>query len=231
MRLPRFVLFFTLAALLSGATVWSQVVLTGSYNVELLNQAGTHVGSQPLGSSVNDVAVRGWISSPLTSNPAYLSFTFDAPVLLSELLSFSVTMENPLGNFHHGSPHAVLFVEEGSGFDFAVIKLGDYNNAGVIGTATNFSLYAGRNLLSDTDLNGDAADMFDFLGVTRNYSEMLASFGSRRVFGVELGASYYNQGFSTDGFTVVAVPEPSTYAAMFGLATLGIVGWRRYRRS
>ena len=31
--------------------------------------------------------------------------------------------------------------------------------------------------------------------------------------------------------SLTAVPEPSTYAAILGLATLGFVGYRRYRRS
>lgn len=33
-----------------------------------------------------------------------------------------------------------------------------------------------------------------------------------------------------DNLQVTAVPEPSTYALFLGVATLGLVGWRRFRR-
>lgn len=31
-------------------------------------------------------------------------------------------------------------------------------------------------------------------------------------------------------YTITAVPEPSTYALLLGVGTLGLVGWRRFRR-
>ena len=45
-------------------------------------------------------------------------------------------------------------------------------------------------------------------------------------------ANLANFGTLTPSFAMTsAVPEPSTYAAILGLATLGFVGYRRYRRS
>jgi hypothetical protein len=41
----------------------------------------------------------------------------------------------------------------------------------------------------------------------------------------------FNATLEWDNITVSAVPEPSTYAALFGLGALGLVMWRRRRRS
>jgi hypothetical protein len=41
----------------------------------------------------------------------------------------------------------------------------------------------------------------------------------------------YTQEFTVNSLTISAIPEPSTYAALFGLAALGLVAWLRRRQS
>lgn len=43
------------------------------------------------------------------------------------------------------------------------------------------------------------------------------------------GTNPKNAGFGLDNFSVTAIPEPSTYALILGVATLGLVGFRRWR--
>ncbi len=43
------------------------------------------------------------------------------------------------------------------------------------------------------------------------------------------GTNPKNAGFALDNFSVTAIPEPSTYALILGVATLGLVGFRRWR--
>ena len=43
------------------------------------------------------------------------------------------------------------------------------------------------------------------------------------------GTTTKNAGFAIDNFSVTAIPEPSTYALILGVATLGLVGFRRWR--
>lgn len=50
-------------------------------------------------------------------------------------------------------------------------------------------------------------------------------FGDQNASGIGAGS-----GFKIDNIVVTAIPEPSTYAALFGLLALGCVAWRRRRR-
>lgn len=43
------------------------------------------------------------------------------------------------------------------------------------------------------------------------------------------GTNPKNAAFGLDNFSVTAIPEPSTYALILGVATLGLVGFRRWR--
>ncbi len=95
------------------------------------------------------------------------------------------------------------------------------------------SLQYNSPFFSDTSLQIDGADPDNqiTLGpVSVNLNDPLAPGETLwiRWFGENVGG--IDQSISFDNVAFTAVPEPTTWALLFGLGTLGMAGWRRFRR-
>jgi len=115
-----------------------------------------------------------------------------------------------LGDLAFGAGSIVLFSLGGYDFDALTVD-GDLTYAG----ALTLSLVNGFTLLA-----GDELQLFD---VTGDYN---GAFSSITFTNAALGGSF---NYATGTLTVSAVPEPSTYAVIFGVLALGFVIWRRRR--
>lgn len=88
---------------------------------------------------------------------------------------------------------------------------------------------AWRSLAFD-GLVGDASTGFPLFSGDQSANALLGSLPVGNITAV--GVYHFiptNTITRYDNFTVTAIPEPSTYAALFGLLALGLVAWRRRR--
>jgi hypothetical protein len=83
------------------------------------------------------------------------------------------------------------------------------------------------NYLIDSASNGALLDGETVEGTTENEFTFIYNGSNDRWIGISIGT--YNNTFAIDDFEITAVPEPSTYALLAGLATLGLVIMRRRR--
>jgi len=68
-----------------------------------------------------------------------------------------------------------------------------------------------------------------FNGLINGTDTLKAVFASP-VTGEKVKLTFANNGAAIDEVAIIAIPEPSTYAAIFGLLTLGLVQIRRFRQ-
>ncbi|MCD8483139.1 MAG: PEP-CTERM sorting domain-containing protein [Verrucomicrobia bacterium] len=98
----------------------------------------------------------------------------------------------------------------------------------------------GGRVLDETELSSEmwavlnVQNAFDFNLGTLNFDTPTEALTDLTGFGIFMYRDSFEQvrtwiGFNT--FEVVAIPEPSTYVALFGLSALGIVVWQRRRKS
>ena len=101
--------------------------------------------------------------------------------------------------------------------------------------------------LENTTIAGYYEDRQDLSGVY-SFGEMVTGVSGPYTFTTTLDASalsakdyigyQYSDMFLDENqwiqfsanYSITAVPEPSTYALLLGVGTLGLVGWRRFRR-
>lgn len=107
--------------------------------------------------------------------------------------------------------------------------------AGNIQISANFSDLTWRPLFAPngTDpfdgLNLEASSGFTRITNAANPAASILPSGSITAIGMYHWHSVINTATRFDDFTITAIPEPSTYAALIGLLALGLVAWRRRR--
>jgi hypothetical protein len=108
-------------------------------------------------------------------------------------------------------------IPSGSGFE-----------VGNIGISANFADLTWASLSYD-GLIDSASSGFAIITDATALTEVALPTGNITALGVYNWNSI-NSSTRFDDFTITAVPEPSTYAALLGLAALGLAAWRSRRR-
>ena len=120
--------------------------------------------------------------------------------------------------------------------DLPVVTLGDFtiNKPGTItglipGTSA-LRVFDPAQILSGNDIGSSYISLYEGIGTfTIDLSAAYAA--SASIYNSEssaTGKTPSGQVFATVTYTFI--PEPSTYAMILGAITLGLVGWRRFRR-
>lgn len=90
----------------------------------------------------------------------------------------------------------------------------------------NFSLP-----LSSLGLNGGDTFTFDVYTAFSDTGRAIDAAGKSTSTQIDWNLVDYNSGSNVLSYTVAAIPEPSTYAAIIGSLALGFVAWRRRKQS
>lgn len=188
----------------------------------------------------DDSTLAGWYLSDHTLPSRNLvgvpsgtsSYIFADPANLSDLALGSFTTSTATSSLFYGvelfnntaatlSSASISFVVENyrsgaSATDFLNVTYG-INNGGLnLGTWTSLA-----------QLNTNSGNVTLSLPLTWNDGDSLWIRWEDTVFSD--GTNPKNAAFGIDNFSVTAIPEPSTYALILGVATLGLVGFRRWR--
>jgi len=136
-------------------------------------------------------------------------------------------------NFTMSGTNQITVAATGTaGTDYATV----ISSAGAILTkggtlVVNFSssfLSGGESFSLFQTSGGTLAGNFSGVSVTGSYIATLTDGGSGIWTGSDGGFNYtFNN--NSGAFSVSAIPEPSTYAVLFGVMALGLAGWRRSR--
>jgi hypothetical protein len=162
--------------------------------------------------------------SPPPPNPA--SVPFGQSTHSYELFSFQVSQSDPAAkislasqtfNGHPGMSDPVLFVYQGlipqNGYSISMPGLIAENDDGF--AAPSHDSLVNLSLVSGTT--------YTLVLLGWNSIEGANAFNESPYGGYQIS-------FNTLG-TITPIPEPATYAVLLGVATLGLVGWRRWRQT
>jgi autotransporter-associated beta strand protein len=125
-----------------------------------------------------------------------------------------------------------LLLHDGAALDFQLGTVSDRINTGLLGGTLYDWENAGGITLNISNAGGFVAGtypLFDFTGGFTMIAPANLTLGS-----VIAGYDYslaLNGNYLELTATVSAIPEPATYAAIFGAGALGLAAWRRRRRS
>jgi hypothetical protein len=203
------IFFGTAAGLLWLGKADAQVLLNVSWNssthVITFTGTGNHP-SDPLGGAVSfadGLTLENFFTSQVPEAK------YDSYVDLSVFSHISTTLSDNVGAnfFTH------LYTEA---FD-ADTLYNDLNISNAAGSGTNISMTTGSAALNGVFTKSIISES--------GFWSIMPSVGS--TGNIYFGLSGNNQGLIGTYAVVSAVPEPSSYAACFGLATLGFVAWRR----
>jgi len=206
----------------SGAvfnTDYSEIGFSSDFTVASLTfNTGVAVGNKITGLAGAGLTVNGAITNN-TSNSQILNVivtaggnaTWTGPIQYSNNVTFG-TRQITLVGTHTFS---------GAELNFTLTNASTYGR--LLGAFT--STFAGTINITGA-YTGTAGDSFDF--TTGNFSG--ATLNTASLPTLSSGLAWNTSSFlSTGVLSVTAVPEPSTYAALFGVASLGFVAWRRRR--
>ena len=105
----------------------------------------------------------------------------------------------------------------------------NFNTSGKAHLGTDFTTLAPA--LNQVFFIGDGlATIKDGKNTTTLAQTFIAPTGATRLFLGTMDAYEWNNNSGSFSVTLTAIPEPATYAAFLGLATLATVAIRRYRR-
>lgn len=184
----------------------------------IINEAVTNAGTIDVGGGTSFRADAGLINTGSLVGTG----TVYAPTLTNEgtiAPGYSPGTLTVVGNVTLGADSILNLEFGGPGASdlFLVTGEGDYGNLALGGT---LNLICGSGY---TPTLGDNLQLVGARSITGSFARTLfTGFGSGVTFGLSQDSSGY---FAT----ITAIPEPSTYAAIFGGLTLGLVAWRRWR--
>jgi glucose/arabinose dehydrogenase len=217
----------TLFASGSGLNHPTDMAFDGSGNLFVINFGNNTIAKVTPGGVVSTFVSSG-LSSPqdiaVSSNgTVFVSDSGNSSIdkittggLLSAFAQSNITFNQPHGLAFDGSGNLLVGVTANN----TILKLDP--SAGI----TNFATGVGSNSIFDL-----AFDPSGNLMVSTSAGTLL-QFNSA---GAAIGTVPFASGFSTPLFiaygSVSAIPEPSTYAAIAGVAMLGFAGWRRRRQT
>lgn len=161
----------------------------------------------------------------------------------SNARAISVIFESTL--FTDGVEYTVSFdvIGDASGNDagrYWLAEVSGYDNSGsnyiqIDGTWNGWGNLANKpftangtadvTYLADSESNGVLLTGEDVAGITNTSFNFTYSAGTDIAF----AAGTFNNIYGVDNFTITAVPEPETFALLAGIATLGLVIYRRRR--
>lgn len=167
----------------------------------------------------------GWFEKDITAEPALFTAVGGTGV--------SGTFIDPVGP--EGSPfsmvrvHGSNFVEMFAGADAGNIGLTTLAGSTLTHAISNMNL-EGINFVEPATYTNPADYFAGYLGDYRAWGGSVGLYG-----GTFDGATFLvtslniSNNISTSVSNTTAIPEPSTYAALFGLGALGLAFWRRHR--
>lgn len=223
-----------------GGTIWSGILNAGAISVADANSS--QAGALRLASTTNT----GWEGSKNTAAflyinvPANSDFTAQAVLLdVSPQVNYNTfgLMARAAGSV--GALSAENWVS-GMFANFGSFINVDRFRSVVSGAESNYPTSSGLPYGKYLELKR-VGNTFTFSASTTSFSSLsvvssisrtdMDSSGTLQV-GMWVATFSGDSGYANiDSFSLTSVPEPSAYAALLGVAALGWVGWRRFRRN